>query len=120
LAADEVRIAATDDPDELRSLIKWLRNEGDLRSRLTLQDAALAPGHMGGALDCISLTLGGSGIGTVFVKSLFTYLGQRRKAVVLDLRIKREDGRELELKLTNDKSAEATLDAAIRFLDAPE
>lgn len=115
----EVRITVDDDPGELRSLIKWLRAEDDLRGRLTLREGERRPGHMGGTLEAVSLLLG-SGFGTVLTRSLFTYLGQRRKAVVLDLKLKREDGRELQLKLTNDKSAESILREAARFLDNSE
>ncbi|WP_326833737.1 hypothetical protein VSH64_02080 [Amycolatopsis rhabdoformis] len=32
---------------------------------------------------------------------LFTYLGQRREDVALELGLKREDGRKLQIKLTN-------------------
>ncbi|MCR6488915.1 hypothetical protein M8542_39410 [Amycolatopsis sp. OK19-0408] len=119
MTSDEVRISAQDDPDELRALIKWLRAEDDLRSRLTLHDKTPGQGHMGGALDYLTLLLGG-GFGTVFVKSLFTYLGQRRKSVVFDLELERGDGQRLRLRLTNDKSAEATLETVIRFIDARE
>jgi len=118
-AKSEARITVDDDPSELRSLIKWLRAEDDLRGELRLHEAERQPGHMGGTFESVSLLLG-SGLGTVLARSLFTYLGQRRKAVVLDLTLKREDGRKLQLKLTNDKSAESLLQEAVRFLDNSE
>src|SRR5207248_8605813 len=111
----DVQISAGEDRDELRAVAKWLRNEDELRGLLRLVNAPTRPGRMGGVLESVSLLVGSGGIGTVLIKSLFTYLGQRRRAITLELRLKREDGQELELKLSDPKSADAVLKQAVRF-----
>ncbi|MFF4600356.1 hypothetical protein [Amycolatopsis sp. NPDC001319] len=107
------RIAVDGEPDELRSIANWFQHEEEFRGRVRPVDAEQQPGDMGGTLEALMIAIS-SGTGTAFVTSLFTYLGQRRKEVVLDLDLKREYGRELRLKLT-DKH---TLDAAMKQADA--
>ncbi|MEU9273161.1 hypothetical protein AB0E04_48530 [Streptomyces sp. NPDC048251] len=78
---EELRISCKDGPDELRSLLDWLRHEDDLRGRVTLQHGDPEPGEMGSAHDTLAVLLGTGGAGTVLARSLFSWLSQRRSNV---------------------------------------
>ncbi|GAA2994155.1 effector-associated constant component EACC1 [Actinokineospora diospyrosa] len=109
------RAALTGDDDDLRDLATWLRDEDDLRGRVTVSNAPIHEGDMGAAIDALTLVLGGGGAG-VLIRSVFTYLTTRRKAVVFELELKDGD-KELKVKLTNESKVDDVLAQADKFFD---
>ncbi|MBM7772383.1 hypothetical protein JOD54_002587 [Actinokineospora baliensis] len=107
--------ALTGTDDDLRDLATWLRDEDDLRGRVQVRNAPVAPGEMGGVIEALTLLLGGGGAG-VLIRSVFTYLTTRRKAVVFDLELKDGD-KELKVKLTNESRVEDVLAQAESFFE---
>ncbi|WP_433272472.1 effector-associated constant component EACC1 [Actinosynnema sp. CS-041913] len=105
------------DEDELRSLVRWLRDEDDLRGRVESTAAPIAPGRMGAGLDAAVVVVT-SGTATVVVRSLFDWLKHRRSAAKVTLTLRTEDGRELELTCGSADDAQATVVAVRGFLEA--
>ncbi|RLK54033.1 effector-associated constant component EACC1 [Actinokineospora cianjurensis] len=112
----EAALTGTD--DDLRELATWLRDEDELRGRVRLRDAPIREGEMGAAIDALTIALGGggAGAGAVMIRSVFTYLSTRRKAVVLDLDLKDGD-KHVKVKLTNDSNVDEVLAQVDKFFD---
>jgi len=90
-------VAISGGEDELRSLAKWLRDEDDLRGRVSLTDRPIAAGAMGGTLDTVVVVLTSANAGLV-VRSLFGWLGRRRATAGVVLKARNAGGAEIELK----------------------
>jgi hypothetical protein len=72
---------------------------------------------MGAVLETVSVALT-TGTVTAFGKSLFGWLGRRRDAAKVTLKIKRSDGHEeIELTCGSDDDAASVLTALRGFLD---
>ena len=94
----ELRIRLSErDPDQLRSLLDWLRHEEALRGRVRAENAPAAGTEMAaGLLDALVVAAGSGGVGAVLAGALSTWLSHRRSDV--EIRITAEDGSSLEVK----------------------
>jgi hypothetical protein len=97
MSSASVTIGSDGSAEDLRSLARWLRGEDELKGRVRLVDSAIAPGELGGELEALVLVLS-SGTATAFVTSLFHWLGRRRAATMIILRIKDKNGKTVELR----------------------
>jgi hypothetical protein len=89
---DELRIEVP--PELLPSLADWLNSEDVLRGRVRAVRPAPKPGEMGAAIELLTVALGSGGVGVVLVRSICTWLSQRRSEVAVSL--KDADGREFQ------------------------
>lgn len=96
--------------DDLRLLARWLRDEDELRGRVTLVDKPAEPGHMGGVADVLQVAVGSGGAVTAFVTSLFGWLHHRRAIHRVTLRIRLANGTETELTCGSTDDAKTLLD----------
>ncbi|GAB3914681.1 hypothetical protein GCM10029964_126580 [Kibdelosporangium lantanae] len=71
---------------------------------------------MGGALDALSIAVGSGGVATVLVRSLFAWMGTRRRSSTLHLTVKRADGTEIKLKLDDIQDPDATIGELSKFI----
>lgn len=101
--------------EEVRSLLRWLRDEDDLRGRVNAAEPAIADGGMGGLVDAVVLVLTG-GTAPVLVRSLFGWLAHRRAATKVSLRVK-ANGKEAELTCGSADDAQTVLAALRAHLD---
>jgi hypothetical protein len=74
-----IRIVGAADPQaEVRSLHDWLKTEQDLEpSKVTAISPPVQVGHMGAALDVVTVALGGGGAVSVLAGSLGVWLRNR-------------------------------------------
>ncbi|MFC0546681.1 effector-associated constant component EACC1 [Kutzneria chonburiensis] len=112
-------VAITGDEQELRSLARWLRDEDDLRGRVSLADRPIAAGEMGGVLDSVVVVLTSATAGQL-VKSVFGWLGQRRHASAVVLKARNARGAEIELKCGSAADASVVLGDLRAFLSDGE
>lgn len=112
-------VAIIGEEEELRSLAKWLRDEDDLRGRVSLADRPIAAGEMGGVLDTVAVVLGSANAG-VFVRSLFGWLGRRREASGIALKVRNARGDEIELTCGSATDASVVLGDLRAFLSDGE
>ncbi|ADD40078.1 effector-associated constant component EACC1 [Stackebrandtia nassauensis] len=95
----------TDDPEQARQLLAWLRRESELRG---VTDLRLLPprqtgGHLGEATDTVLAILSNPGAITAVATTIGVWLGQR----VGRTRIRVKDGeREVEIETTSRRRAE--------------
>jgi hypothetical protein len=102
------------DPDALRNLNMWLRDEPELRRMVTLLEEPPRPGEMSaGMLSGLAIVAGQAGILAVIARSLTNWLGPRRGKVSVVIR--RPDGGELEL--TADQTLGAGMDDVHRIVE---
>ncbi|WP_257902885.1 effector-associated constant component EACC1 [Saccharothrix obliqua] len=111
-----VRFQTAGSDDEVRALVKWLRDEDALRGRVSLAAAPPAEGEMGELVDAAVIVLT-SGTASVLVRSLFDYLKHRRTTAKVTLTVRDEKGRELELTCGSGDDARATVTALQTFLE---
>jgi hypothetical protein len=80
----QVRISVTGGPEsETGSLWDWLRNEPELRGRLS-QDSTTAPDEMGGLTEIVVSLIGAPSL-AVLARSLQVWLTQQRSDVSVEL-----------------------------------
>ncbi|MDY7084117.1 MAG: hypothetical protein SYR96_03330 [Actinomycetota bacterium] len=74
--------------DELRAMRRWLVAEEEFRGRVELVEAPVVPGHLGPALDALSVLLGSSSgaLATMLVEFLRTRKGR------VEVTVTRSDG----------------------------
>ncbi|RSM83835.1 hypothetical protein DMH04_21955 [Kibdelosporangium aridum] len=101
--------------DDLRALANWLRDEDELRGRVTLSSPPIEEGHMGPVLDAVVVVLT-SATATTLIRSLKEWLIASRNAKKVTLKLTAQDGRKLELTCGSAEEAEAAMDAARKFL----
>lgn len=89
---DELQIEVP--PELLSSLADWLNSEDVLRGRVRAVRPAPKPGEMGAAIELLTVALGSGGVGAVLIRSICTWLSQRRSEVSVSL--KDADGREFQ------------------------
>jgi Effector Associated Constant Component 1 len=102
--------------EELRSLATWLRDEDDLRGQVRLSSAPIQEGHMGGALEAVTVILT-SGTVSVAIKSVMNWLTARKAAEKVTLKLNAGPGRDLELTCGSSSDAQAVLDSARKFFE---
>ncbi|MFE9446825.1 hypothetical protein [Streptomyces sp. NPDC006739] len=81
---------------DAESLTDWLRGEPSLAGKVRLTGGPPAPGHLGGALDTVTVLLGAGGPLTVLASCLRAWLTQPRRSDVR-LEIRRADGSGVEI-----------------------
>jgi hypothetical protein len=95
-ASGQLTLSIVDRPDEVRSLLGWLRREDGLRGRVDLKHVdPPVDGQMGSVLDVLTVALGSGGAGAVLAGSLSTWLTSRRPDVRVT--ITGRHGREIEV-----------------------
>lgn len=98
------------EPDDLRLLANWLRDEDELRGRVTLVDRPAEPGHMGAVADILEVAVGSGGAATALVTSLFSWLHHRRTDERVTMWIKLDSGAEIEFTCGSGDDANTLLD----------
>lgn len=102
----------------LRMLREWLASEDELRGRVELRNKPIAPGHMGGVVDVLAVTLGAGGPGVVLARSVSTWLTQRRADVSVTM--KAPDGREITVDVKRAADPEAVIREVRALITAVE
>lgn len=74
-----------DNPGELYALFSWLQRDGELRGRIRTLPRQPGPDEMGGAVEFLSIALGGGSVGAVLAGSLSTWLQTRRARISVEL-----------------------------------
>ncbi|MFF5235493.1 hypothetical protein [Dactylosporangium sp. NPDC000521] len=102
------------DPDELRTLNMWLRDEPELQRKVTLLPEPPQQGEMsGGMLSGLAILAGQAGTLAVVARSLTSWLGPRRGKVSFVIR--RPDGGEIEF--TAEQTRGADMDDVHRVIE---
>ena len=106
-----IRLDATDGSDEeIRRLARWLRNDDELRGRVSLENAPIRPGEMGGVAEAVVVAIT-AGTGPAFVQSLFDWLARRKEADKVSLTVESADGNRISLECGSPAAAEKLLKA---------
>lgn len=105
--------------DDLRPLAKWLRDEDELRGRVTLVESPIAPGQMGAVLDTIEVVLT-SGTATTLVTSVFAWLTHRKATSKVSLKIHTKRGDDVTLTCGSSDDAQAVLFTVRKILDGED
>lgn len=109
-----VEVDSADGSDEeLRRLLRWLRDEDDLRGKVDVVSERLQEGYMGGFVEVLSVVLTSSTIST-FVSSLFDWLARRREIGKVSVTV---DGEQIEITAGSAGDAERLLAAFRRTVD---
>jgi len=108
-----VSVSLDGSDDDLRQFARWLRDEDDLRGRVSLVEQPIAPGQMGGVLDTVQVVLTSGTAGT-FVTSLFAWLGHRRVAGRVKLKL-RDGDRTAELTCGSADDANSLIEGISTF-----
>jgi len=112
-----VAITVPGSGEELRQLAAWLSDEDELRSRVRLTEGTARAGQLGGVLDSVVVGVTSRSAAT-FCTSLFGWIGRRKEAQKVSLKIKRSgDIGELELDCGSAADAPAILASVTHFLD---
>jgi hypothetical protein len=98
-------------PDDLLSLLAWLRDEDELRGHVSQRVAPIQEGHMGAATDALTVMLGSGGAVTVLFGSIAVWLRNRRSDVTVELSL---GNRKIRVDGKRIKSDPDSLDALIR------
>lgn len=108
----------SDEPDELRSLLEWLRREDELRGRVSLEGAVDPSGEqMGGVLDVLTVALGSGGAAAVLAGSLSTWFTQRSSDVKVT--VVGPDGRRIEVDARRVRDVPDLMRDVERLANAP-
>ena len=106
-----IRLDTGDGSDEeIRRLARWLRDEDELRGRVSLENAPIPEGHMGGVVEAIVVAVT-AGTGPALVQSLFDWLARRKEAGKVLLTVESADGNKVNLECGSAKDAEKLLKA---------
>jgi hypothetical protein len=110
---DELQIEVS--PEFLPSLADWLNSEDSLHGRVRALRPAPEPGQLGTAVELLSVALGSGGAGAVLVRSICTWLSQRRAEVSVS--IKDAGGREFQFssKSLKQDPSEVFREASVLF-----
>jgi hypothetical protein len=102
-------------PEFLPSLADWLNSEDALRGRVRAVRPAPKPGEMGAGVELLTVALGSGGAGAVLVRTICTWLTQRRSEVSVSL--KDAHGREFQFSAKSAKMdpAEVLREASAQF-----
>jgi len=106
----QVWLVGDESGSELRSLVRWLRDDEDMRGvRFELKNAAMKPGDMGPTPELIQAVLQPQGILVALAGVLGTWIGARRRATKIHVRV---DSKEVEIdgtKIDNPQQVAAQL-----------
>ncbi len=112
-------ISVGDDPDDLRSLVGWLRREDRLRGRVSFRPGAHpVDGEMGGVAEVLSVAFGAGGAGAVLAGSLSTWLANRRAD--LKVTVTARDGAKVELDAHRVRDVAEVLRELERLAQGPD
>ena len=107
----DATISLPDQPDDLTSLLAWLRDEDDLRGHVSRRTAPIQRGDMGAVTDSLTVMLGSGGAVTVLVSSIAVWLKTRRSDVTVHLTL---GDRTIQVDGKRIKSNPETLNALIQ------
>lgn len=121
------RLDGTDDDAELRSLLRWIRDEDELRgvARADLVAAPPTPGEMGGSLEAIKLVIDSSAQLTTVAVAVGGWWKNRRGAKAapmsnpVDLVIER-DGSRISVSGATLEEATGALEEIKKFLEGED
>ncbi|MFB6814649.1 hypothetical protein ACFCV8_08885 [Streptomyces sp. NPDC056347] len=99
------------------ALRDWLVSEDDLRGRVRLQRQPPLPGHMGSAVELLTVALGSGGILAVLIQSVCTWLTSR--GTDMKITISAEDGRRIEVDVQRAADPQALLREIAEQFPAP-
>jgi hypothetical protein len=103
------------DEEELRNLVRWLRDEDELRGRVALDTVPPRPDHMGGGLDAVTVMVT-SGTASALVTSLFTWLASRRTVRRVNVTVEAPAGGKIAVECGSPDDAERLLQACREVL----
>lgn len=115
MVVSTVSVSLDGTDDELRQLAQWLRDEDELRGRVTLMEQPISPGHMGGVLDTIQVVLT-SGTAGSLVTSIIAWLGHRRATGKVTVKIPTARGQVIEMRCGSADDAQDILDKIDKIL----
>ena len=104
---DEPELQIEVPQDDLFALTDWLGNEETLRGRVRPVRQVPEPGQMGTMVDVLTVALGTGGAGVALVRSLCTWLTQRRADVTVI--IKAPDGRRVQVDVRRARDPESLI-----------
>ncbi|MEL5960036.1 hypothetical protein AADR41_35665 [Streptomyces sp. CLV115] len=99
------------------ALRDWLVSEDDLRGRVRLHRQFPLPGHMGSAMELLTVALGSGGILAVLIQSVCTWVTSRGTDVKIT--ISAEDGRRIEVDVQRAADPQALLREVAEQFPAP-
>lgn len=105
-----------DRPDDLRLLAEWLRDQDELRGRVSLVERPVGQGQMGGVLEAVQVILT-SGTAATLVTSLFAWLGHRRATSRVSLRVRTRRGDDITLTCAPSDDVHAVLESVHKLLE---
>ena len=107
----DATISLPDRPDDLTSLLAWLRNEDELRGHVSRRVLPIEPGHMGAVTDALTVMVGSGGAVTVLLGSIAVWLKNRRSDVTVLLSL---GEKKIQVDGKRIKSDPESLNALIR------
>jgi hypothetical protein len=107
----DATISVPDQPDDLTSLLAWLRDEDELRGHVGRRTAPIEHGHMGAVTDALTVMVGSGGAVTVLLGSIAVWLKNRRSDVTVLLSL---GDRKIQVDGKRIKSDPESLNALIQ------
>ena len=116
----EVSLTVEDDDaaESLGSLLRWLRQEPELRGQVQVVSQPQRSGEMGSLPDLLTVAMGAGGTVTVLASALRTWLAQPRRSDV-KITLRSPDGRVVELDARRIADGEALLRTVLESAPAP-
>jgi Effector Associated Constant Component 1 len=111
---DERELQIEAPPEYVFAIAEWLSDERELRGRVRPVRQVPSQGEMGTAVDVLTVALGSGGVGVALVRSLCTWLTQRRADVTVKL--KSPDGREVTVDVRRARDPDAVLREAAALI----
>src|ERR1700738_2598379 len=81
----DATISLPGQPDDLTSLLSWLRAEAELRGHVSRRVAPIQRGEMGGVTDALTVMVGSGGAVSVLLGSIAVWLRNRRSDVMVEI-----------------------------------
>jgi outer membrane lipoprotein SlyB len=114
-----IQIGTGNDPDQLRSLLDWLRQDDEVRGRLSFAPRCTpSGGQMGGVVDVLTVALGSGGAGAALAGALSTWLASRK--VEIELTLTGPGGNRLVLKARHGRDVAEVVRELERLVNPPE
>jgi hypothetical protein len=107
----DATISLPGQPDDLASLLAWLRDEDELRGHVSRRVAPIQHGHMGAVTDALTVMVGSGGAVTVLLGSIAVWLKNRRSDVTVQLSL---GDRKIQVDGKRIKSDPQSLNALIQ------
>lgn len=120
MAQGSIYISAPDGSIDLRALADWFRVDDAFRGRIRLIEEPIRPGHMGGMIEVIAISVGGGGVANTLVRYLFTWLGKYGDRHSAHLTLKDDTGREVSLDVNGLHDSDALASKAFEFFSNGE